>query len=444
VIAHQPEGVKVLLGGLLIDGNGGSPVKDSTVVIQGQRIKAVGDRSQVVVPEGAEILDCSNRVVMPGMIDAHLHLQKANVAYFKNYQLGTILTTPQLLLLYSLRSAQIMLEAGFTTLRSHPHFMPFEPNSEWYGVALRDAINAGLFPGPRLLSAGGYVAITSSHFDLIASRTLPRFPGVTADGPWALREMVRKVLRAGADFIKTCLSGGGGTAQEEPDIRNMTQEEIDAIVDEAHAFNKPCSSHCFTALSQKMAVKAGIDVIDHCVFTDDEAIELMAKEGKYLCPTLSHRSDRAIEERMAHGAPPDVIAKMRKLQPYCYENFKRIHQAGIKIAMGTDTQIEPTIGTNAHELELYVMLGMTSMEAIMSATKTAAEAIWLDKVTGTLDPGKFADLIVVDGNPLHDIRILQDKEKITMVFKEGELLVDREKGKSAGVLRQPVYRGGAY
>jgi imidazolonepropionase-like amidohydrolase len=435
---NTDEGIKVILAGLLIDGLGDSPTKDAAVLVQGGRIKAVGARAQVNVPQDAEVVDCSSYTVMPGLIDTHLHLHKANVAFYKNYQLAQIVYPPSFFMLTALRGAQIMLESGFTTVRSHPHFLHYEPRAEVEAIAMRDAVNCGLFPGPRLLVGGRYVHITSSHFDLTQPRLLSRADGVTADGPWELRRQVRENLRTGSDFVKTCLSGGGGTSQEEPDVRNMTQEEINAIVDESHAFLKPCSAHCFTPLSQKMAVRAGVDTIDHCVFTDDEAIEMIKGEDKFLVPTLSHRSDRAIEARMSVHTPEDTILKMKRLQPICWETFKRIHQAGIKIAMGTDTQVDPEIGTNAYELELYVMLGMTPMEAIQTATKNAAEAIWLGKDTGTIETGKYADITVVDGNPLSDIRILQNKEKIKLVFTEGRLAVDRTGEKKTNILHQPI------
>lgn len=428
--------------GRLIDGTGADAVTDAVMRVEDGRVVEVGSAAQVQVPDGAQVVDASSHTVMPGMIDCHIHLLKANIRYFQNYQLATVITHPTMIQMYALRSAQIMLEAGFTTIKNQPHFMPWEPRSEMYGVAVRDAIRLGLFPGTRIVS-GGYAHITNSHFDFTTPRTLPRFPEVTADGPWELRKLVRQILRGGADFIKTCLSGGGGTAEEPENIRNMTQEEIDAIVDEAHAFGKQCSAHCFTPLAQKMAMRADVDVLEHCVFTDDEAIEMMVGRGQSLVPTLSHRADKAIQQRVDHGGPRNVIEKMKRIQDSCWESFQRLHKAGVRIAMGTDTQIDPLVGENAEELEIYVDLGMTPMEAILTTTRNAAEAIWMPDV-GTLEPGKLADFIVVDGNPLEDVRILQDQDRILQVYKGGAVAVDRTAGSDRAILRQPEFIGGEY
>jgi imidazolonepropionase-like amidohydrolase len=305
-------------------------------------------------------------------------------------------------------------------------------------VALRDAVEAGIFAGPRLV-VGGYATMTGSHLDLIVPRGCRREPDATADGPWELRKLVRQQLRVGVDFIKTCASGGGGTDKEAPDVRNMTQEELDAVVDEAHALDKHCACHCFTPTAQKMAIRAGADTIDHCVFTDEEAIDMLVSEKKFIVPTLLHRSDRAIEVRKRVGTSEFTLNKMKMLQPTTRETFQRFLKAGVKIAMGTDTQIDAEMGANAQELEIYVDYGMTPMEAIQTATKNAAEAIWLGKETGTLEPGKSADIIAVKGDPLSDIRILQEKEKILIVMKEGKVFVDRRPGHKKLVIHDEAW-----
>src|SRR3990172_1887850 len=239
-----------------------------------------------------------------------------------------------------------------------------------------------------------------------------------------LRALARAHMRAGADLLKTSVSGGGGTQDEEPDVRNMTQEELEAIVDEGHAFHKPTSAHCFTAESHKMCVRAKVDTIEHMVFHDKESVAMIRDSGIPVTPTLSHRTDHAIEVRAKIGTPQNILVKMKKIQPYTFETFKVMHQAGIKIAMGTDLGPEPEIGTNARELELYVNLGMAPMEAIQTAARNAAEALWLGKDLGTLENGKLADILAVDGDPSKDIAVLCDKENMKMVMKEGEAWVD--------------------
>jgi imidazolonepropionase-like amidohydrolase len=419
--------LKVVKGSSLIDGRGGGVLQNAVVVIDGSRIKEIGTEGEVKVPSEAEVIELANCTLMPGLIDIHVHLAGHNVLTFENYRVAQVEVSPQLQMLYTLLHGQILFEMGFTTLRDHPYPTAHSGHNTGELVAIRDAINAGIFAGPRLM-VGGFALITGAHIDRVFPGHFRREPGYTADGPWELRKVVRTHLRTGVDFIKTCASGGGGTPGAPADIRNMTQEEIDAIVDEAHAFKKQCACHCFTPESEKMAVRAGVDTIEHTVFTDEEAIEMMKAENKVIVPTLYHRSDRAIEARRQTGAPEFVVNKLKSVQPYAWETFKRVHQAGIKIAMGTDLEVDVEVGTNAYELELYVDHGMTPMEAIQTATKNAAEAIWLDQDTGTLEAGKCADMIAVEGDPLEDIRVLQDRKRIKIVMKEGKVFVDRRAG----------------
>jgi imidazolonepropionase-like amidohydrolase len=413
----------IIKGGRLIDGKGGPVTANPVIVIEGKRIKAIGQQGRVTEPDGASVVDASGYTLMPGLIDSHLHLAAFNCSSFNNYRVSIWEVTPELQSFYMLFHAQLCYEMGFTTLRdlgratSRGHFV-------YEACAVRDAINAGIFVGPRLHVCGRPI-ITGSHLDLTLPRAALRPPGFTADGPWALRGLAREHLRIGADVLKTSVSGGGGTQDEEPDVRNMTQEELEAIVDEGHAFHKPTAAHCFTAESHKMCVRAKVDTIEHMVFHDKESVAMIKDSGIPVTPTLSHRTDHAIEVRARVGTPKNVLTKMKKIQPYTFETFQVMHQAGIKIAMGTDMGPEPEMGTNARELELYVNLGMTPMEAIVTATKNAAEAMWLGKDLGTLEVGKLADVVVVDGDPSRDITVLHDKKNIRMVMKEGEAHVDK-------------------
>jgi len=424
---------KVLKGRRLIDGKGGEVPKDACVVLEGSRIQAVGAAKDLRFPRGAEEITLPDCTLMPGLLDIHLHTSAYNILTFQNPRVAHFETTPQLQMLYALLHAQMCFEQGFTTLRNHPWVTAYGGHNTAELVAIREAINIGIMAGPRLL-VGGHAIITNSHLDLLHPGSALRQPGLTADGPWELRKLVRSQLRIGCDYIKTCASGGGGTEKEEPDIRNMTQEELDAIVDEAHAFHKRCACHCFTPVAQRMAVRAGVDTIEHCVFTDDEAMAMMKAENKIVVPTLAHRADRAIEVRRKAGSSEFVLEKMKKIQPYTKETFQRLHQAGIKMALGTDTQIDPEMGTSAHELEIYVDYGMTPMEAIQTATRNAAEAIGLDREIGTLEAGKLADIIAVEGNPLKDIRVLQDKKRIQMIMKEGKIFVFRKPGQEKYII----------
>ncbi|MFC1937959.1 amidohydrolase family protein [Chloroflexota bacterium] len=428
-MSAEKEQVKVLKGKRLIDGNGGEPVQNAVMVIEGQRIKEVGSEGKVTVPAGAEVIDMGDCTLMPGLIDCHMHPPHSKARFFRNMRVASYEVFPQLQELYALFHVQFCLEHGFTSLRDGANADMYGECSTPMMVAVREAINNGLFAGPRIL-VGGLTVHTNSHLAHPSSYVRVS-PDLTADGPWEMRKLARRQLRMQADFIKTCASGGGGTAGEEPDVVNMTQEELDAVADEAHAFGKQCVCHCFTPLSQKKAVRAGVDTIEHCVFTDDEAVAMMKEANKPLIPTLAHRTDREIAEWRDAGMPEFTTNKLKRIQPYCWETFKKIHKAGIKIAMGTDAGLD----SGLYEIEIYVSLGMTPMEALQTATKNAAEAIWLGNDTGTLDVGKYADVIAINGDPLQNIKVFQDRNNTMLVMKEGTVHIDKRKGHEKSVIQ---------
>jgi imidazolonepropionase-like amidohydrolase len=422
------KGKTVVRAARLIDGNGGFLEGGVTVVLDGKTIERIAKSGAAKLPEDCTVVDAGDATLMPGMMDCHLHLNQWNVLTFKNYRAAAFEITPQLQMLYALLHAQICMEMGFTTLRDLGGYS-YAGHVTAEMCAIRDAIEFGIVAGPRLFCAG-WAIITNAHLDCILPRNVPRTALATADGPWELRKLARTQLRIGADLIKTCCSGGGGTDKEEPDIRNMTQEEIDAIVDEAHAFGKRCAVHCFTPEAQKMAMRAGADTLEHSVFTDDEAIAMMKKQKIILTPTLQHRTDHAIELRRKMGTPEFTLSKMKKIQPHTKATFQRLHREGIKMALGTDTQLDPEMGSQAGEMAIYVDFGMTPEEAIATGTKNAAEAIGIADKVGTLEPGKLADIIAVNGNPYADITVLQKKANILLVMKEGRVYVDRRPGKT--------------
>ncbi|MFC1937709.1 amidohydrolase family protein [Chloroflexota bacterium] len=430
-MSAEKEQIKVLKSKRLIDGNGGTPIQNAVMVIEGERIKEVGSEGKVSVPAGAEVIDMGDCTLMPGLIDCVVMNIGMGAEHCKNRRVAADETPPQLQELYGLLNWQIGFENGVTTLldgRGSGSDMYGEPQTA-EGVALRDAINTGLFAGPRALVTGR-ASITNSHL----SRCNSYFrepPDVNADGPWELRKLVRRELRRQCDGIKTTAGGGIGGHGEAIDIRNGTQEELDAIVDECHAFGKFCVCHCQTSQQQRMAVKAKMDALVHIAYTDDETIALIKEANIPIIPTLTHRSNRDIEELAAGGQPEFIIEKRRRTQAICYENFKKIHQAGIKLATGSVHGLDWC----AFEMEIEVDLGMTPMEAILTATKNAAETLKLDKITGTLDVGKFADVIAVNGDPLADIRVLRDRQNIRMVMKEGMAWIDKRKGHEKSVVQ---------
>jgi len=418
----KPVGPKVVKGARLIDGNGGNPLRDAVVVIEDKRIRQIGREGEVPIPPGAEVFDAAGCTLLPGLFDGHVHIAAYNTLTFSNYRVAMFEVSPPLQAFYTLFHAQLCFEMGFTTLRdmgrnnAHANFASGL-------VAVRDSINAGVMPGPRLF-VSGRILTTGSHHDLNLPRAAPRPEGYTADGPWEVRRMARQHLRTGVDIIKVCVSGGA-SADEDGTARNITQEELDAAVDEAHAFHKTCAAHCWTPESHRMSIKAGVDTIEHMVFSDPDVVTMIREAGIPVTPTLVHRTDHAIETRRRVGSPKNVLDKMKQVQPYCFDTFKRMHQAGLKIFMGTDIQYDPEIGSNAEELEVYVKLGMSPMEAIQTATRNAAEAMRLDADLGTLAPGKIADIVAVRGDPLADITVLQKKDNIRLVMKDGQAYVDK-------------------
>ncbi len=419
-------------GKTLIDGNGGPVVADPVILLEGDRIAAVGSKDKVKIPNGVEVVDASHCTLMPGMMDLHIHLSMFNNRTFKNYRVAQWEITPHLQQMYTFFHAQLCFEMGFTTLRDLGLQSTRGLLTE-STCAVRDAIDAGVLAGPRLVVAG-FTYMTGSHLELIFPRAAERHGFQNADGPWELRKLARFNLRAGCDVIKTCASGGGGTDKEEPDVRNLTQDELDAIVDEAHALHKQAAVHCFTPGAHRMAIKAGCDTIEHMVFHDDDSMEKILEAGMWMTPTLAHRTDHAIEIRREIGTPEFTLKKMKTIQPHCFQTFQRFSKAGVNIAMGTDMGFEPGMGSNAFELEIYVGLGMKPMDAILTATRNAAKALKRDKDLGTLEAGKIADIVAVDGDPLADIRVLQERKRIQLVMKEGDVYIDRRPGQSKEII----------
>jgi imidazolonepropionase-like amidohydrolase len=424
--ASESGAVKYITAASMIDCTGAAARKDPVIVLKGKRIDKIGTKDSIKIPHGADVLDCGACTLIPGMMDIHLHTMMFNCLTFHNHRVAQWEITPELQQMYGVFHAQLCFDMGFTTLRdlglnSQRGLLVAE------ACAIRDAFDAGILEGPRMFVAA-FTTITGSHLALIQPRAAVRLGFQTADGPWELRKLTRTNLLAGCDVIKTCTTGGGGTDKEEPDIRNMTQEELDAVVDEAHAFHKPCAVHCFTPAGQRMALKAGVDTIEHMVFSDDETIGMIKEAGTWMTPTLAHRTDHAIEIRKNIGTSKFVTDKMKKLQPSCFDTFQKMYKAGINIAMGTDMGFDPEMGTNASELAIYVKLGMKPMHALQTATINAAKALKIHKDLGSLETGKLADIVAVKGDPIADITCLQEKKNIQIVMKEGKVYADRRPG----------------
>ena len=386
----------------LIDGRGSTRDR-MTVLIQGGRIAAVGPDREISVPRGAETLDVRGMAVLPGLIDCHVHLclsAEADVVRTIEQE------APALTTLKASQFARQTVEAGFTTVRDvgcrdHSIF------------ALKQAIADGLLPGPRIVAAGLAICMTGGH---------ARFIGREADGPVEVVTAVREQLAAGAEVIKFIASGGVLTPGTSPDCAQMTPEELAAGMSEARRAGRRVAAHAHGADGMKNAIKAGTHSIEHATLMDEEAAGLMREYGVFMVPTLSALATTAACG-LACGIPESALTKAKSMQARHEASFKKAARAGINVALGTDAGTPFNYhGENAQELERMVALGMTPMEAIVAATSAAAALLGFSHTLGTIEPGKDADLLGVDGNPLKRVAVLRDREKLHGVMQAGRFV----------------------
>ncbi len=419
---YQARSTFLISHGMLIDGTESPPVKDAAVLIKGDRIEWVGTVHDCLVPEGCTTVDARGMTIMPGLIDAHVHLNTPVIRDNRNLQLEILKTPPTLATFYSFWNGMESMRSGFTTLRDMGGYGT--RNSE-ESISLRRAIEMGLVPGPRILSAGAVFA-TAGHIDLgFVNRATPWVPTAQdcVDGVWEVRKRVRFLIREGVNLIKVFASGWGGEV-EAPWWRNFTLEELETIVDEAHAHGLKVAAHTASPETVKLSLKAGVDTIEHLVDIDDECLDLLSRKGVYLVPTLGLFSEKALERRGRHQ-PPEAVQAVRKGRETVWKAFQRCLQKGVRIANGSDTYRTLVHGENADELVTMNQAGMSCMDVLVAATRNAAEACGLAEDLGTIESGKLADILVVDGDPMEDLSILQDQSKIRKVIKGGQIVVDR-------------------
>jgi imidazolonepropionase-like amidohydrolase len=401
----------VIHAGRLLNVRSGATATNQTIVIRGDKIVSVGGDAQT--PAGATVIDLPNATVLPGLIDAHTHLTMTT--NFGWSRLG--ISVPREAL-YGARNARVTLEAGFTTVRN-------VGASGFSDVALRDAINAGDIPGPRMLVSGPPLSITGGHCDenLLPFEMHAQADGV-ADGIEAVQHKTRENIKYGADLIKVCATGGVLSHGDDPQASQYTLEEMKAIVADAHRLGRKVAAHAHGAQGILWATQAGVDSIEHGSYIDDAAITEMKNRGTYLVPTL-YLMDWFFENAEKIGTPAELVAKGRAVMPAARQKVARAFAAGVKVGFGTDAAVYPH-GLNAHEFAVYVKLGMTPLQAIQTATINDADLLgWADKI-GTIEPGKWADIVAVDGDPLTDVTTL---ERMKFVMKGGEV-VKNEYGKN--------------
>src|ERR1700722_9437483 len=415
--APAPAALTALQCGHLIDTVNGKMLGATTVVIDGGKIKEVLSGAQS--PAGATLIDLGAQTCMPGLTDSHTHLtgETSRTGYVDKFHWN--------IADYAIRStvyARRTLLAGFTTVRNLG-----DMDNE--SVALRDAINAGVIPGPRIYTAGKAIGSTGGHADPTDSyrADLAGDPGVSEgiiNGVDDAVKAVRLHYKLGDDLIKIMPSGGVLDESGSGDNAQMTLEEIKAVVSTAHDYGFTVAAHAHGAEAIRRAVIGGVDSIEHGTFMNDEDIRLMKEHGTWYLPTIIAGDFVANHAKVPGYSPPQVAAKAAAIGPLILETARRAYKGGVKIAFGTDAAVYPH-GQNAHEFELMVQAGMPPMFVLQAATTHAAQLLKHDKDLGAVAPGKLADLIAVPGNPLEDISLMR---RVSFVMKDG--IVYKRDGKA--------------
>jgi imidazolonepropionase-like amidohydrolase len=389
----------------MVDVRNGTLIDHAVVLISGERITAAG--SNVAIPAGATIIDLGNKTLLPGLIDSHTHItgRPEDAGY------SIIAKSIPRITLTGAHNALTTLRAGFTTIR--------DVGADGYSdIGLRDAINDGDVPGPRILASGPPLGITGGHCD--DTMHAPEYKATSlgaADGVDEALKVTRRNIKYGADVIKICATGGVLSFGDDPRTSQYTLEELKAIIGDAHRLGRKAAAHAHGGDGIKLSVLAGIDSIEHGSYIDDEGIKLMKEHKTYLVPTL-YLGDWLIENAEAIKLPKPLLDKAKVVLPQARINIGKAIKAGVPIAFGTDAAVYPH-GLNAREFAVLVKLGMTPAQAIRTATVNAADLLgWSDKV-GSIEAGKYADLIAVEGEPLKDVRAL---EQVQWVMKGGAVI----------------------
>jgi len=404
----------VLKAARLFDSVSGKLMQPGLVVIAGSRIQAIG--GEAVAPADAEVIDLGDATLLPGFIDAHVHLGfVASDNWYKDFFDFHMRPTAEQAL-YGANHAKATLEAGFTTVRD-------VGSVNYIAAGLRNAIRAGMIPGPRMLVSNYAIGATAGHADddpFPPERVAPAGPlkGI-CNGPDECRAAVRFQIKYGADVIKFMPSGGVLSLSDPVDNPQLTQEEMDAIVSEAHRWGRKVAAHCHGDTAAKMAIAAGVDSIEHGTFLRDDTLLEMKRKHVYLVPTLF--AGVWVGEK-ADKYPPVIAAKARAASAQARLMFQRAVKLGVPIAFGTDAGVEPH-GRNAREFSLMTEGGMTPAQALLAGTASAAELLGVADQTGTLQAGKSADIVAVAGNPLTDIHAT---EHLVLVMKEGVIYVGQK------------------
>jgi imidazolonepropionase-like amidohydrolase len=401
----------VLKADHLFDSASGKLVDRGVVVVAGSKIQAVGSDAQI--PADAQVIDLGDATLLPGFIDAHVHLQWASSNNWYSDFFDHLMQFPAEQALHGAHHAKVTLEAGVTTVRD-------VASNDYVAVGLRNAIKAGMIPGPRMLVSNYAIGSTAGHADqdpYPPQRIAPAGPiqGV-CNGPEECRAAVRYQIKFGADLIKFMPSGGVLSLTDPVDNVQLTQDEMNAIVSEAHTWGRKVAAHCHGDRAAKMAIAAGVDSIEHGTFLQDDTLLEMKRKHVYLVPTMSasYWTSQKVDTY-----PPVIAAKVRAASAQHQQMLQHAVKLGAPIAMGTDAAVGPH-GKNALEFSLMVKNGMTPAQALIAGTASGADLLGISDQTGTLQAGKSADVVVVAGDPLADIQVTQHP---ILVMKEGVIYV---------------------
>ena len=407
----------------LIDGTGRAPMRDAVILIEGAKIKEVGPEGAVQIPPDAQVISAANMTVMPGMVDAHVHVQGKSGANRRSSLIAEVQDMNETVALQAYVNMRETLHAGFTTVRDLAA-------RSYVAIALREAINSGMVEGPRMRACGQGLCITGGHMDATRWRPEVTLAGRTgvADSPWEFRQAARQQMKMGADCIKINACSGAHRNRRrpnEPYAQEMTFEEMKAVCDEAHKENMMVAAHTAGGQGITDAILAGVDTLEHAHWLTQEQVDLMAEHGTFCVPTLIVVAHQLAVGKEALGASDESWTWLNMAMEAKWASLERARKAGVKIAAGTDAGFVVAHGQNAAELELLVKAGLTPMEAIVAGTAVSADAVDMADTVGTIEPGKYADLIFVDGDPLQNIKILQRHECIKTVIKGGEVIIQR-------------------
>jgi imidazolonepropionase-like amidohydrolase len=405
----KPPHVFALKAARLFDGTSDNVVTNAIVIVEGNRIKSIGGP----IPAGAEVIDLGDATLLPGFIDAHVHLtEESGENYYLDF-FQDVMRQPAEQALLASTYARKTIDAGFTTVRN-------VGAGDYVDIGLRNAINNGWIVGPRMLTAVHAIGATGGHGDappIPPAKNVPQLGPIdgVCNGPSECRAAVRYQIKYGADVIKFMPSGGVLSISDPVDAPELSQEEMEAIVEEAHNWGRKAAAHCHGDAAAQMAIEAGVDSIEHGSFLTPDTLALMREKGIYLVPTLLAGEWTGGK---ADKFPPPIAQKAKAALAARSDMFRNALKAGVKIAFGTDSAVSPH-GLNAKEFSLMTGLGMTPAAALRAATSVDAALLGIDDKLGTLTAGKLADIIAVPGNPLSDITAT---ERVSFVMKEGKIV----------------------